>query len=212
MPTKTFFRLDQEKQDKIVAAAKKEFSDASFHEAAISNIVKESGISRGSFYQYFTDKEDLFYYCLDLIKEESEMYYLKLLEMNQRDFFATNIAFFNYLSEVVLTGNQADLYKNIFLYMNYKSSHKIFDNHQQSYHKKKLSYETLFASINSDQLTIDTVTDFELLFKVIVSMIFMSINDAYRQKSCDTTFDIKKIQAQFAKKMTWIQLGIVERN
>ena len=62
MPSNTFFRLEKEKQDKILEASKKEFSKFPLEEASIANIVKEAGIPRGSFYQYFTGKEDVFFY------------------------------------------------------------------------------------------------------------------------------------------------------
>ena len=60
MPKQTFFHLSKDKQDLLMQAAKEEFSRAPLHEASIANIIKSAGIPRGSFYQYFDDKEDLF--------------------------------------------------------------------------------------------------------------------------------------------------------
>ena len=65
MPLQTFFNLTKEKQDKIISAAKNEFTEKSFYDASINKIIKEAGISRGSFYMYFVDKEDLFVYLMD---------------------------------------------------------------------------------------------------------------------------------------------------
>ena len=45
MPSSTFFRLEEEKQQKIIAACEKEFSDVPIHQASIANIVKYAGIS-----------------------------------------------------------------------------------------------------------------------------------------------------------------------
>lgn len=70
MPTETFLRLPAEKQERIVQAAMEEFARASFAHASINQIVKASAISRGSFYQYFTDKEDIYQYILSLIRAE----------------------------------------------------------------------------------------------------------------------------------------------
>ena len=66
MPKKTFYNLPEEKRNKIIEAAKEEFSRVPIHEASIKNIVENSGIARGSFYQYFDSKEDLF----DVVFEE----------------------------------------------------------------------------------------------------------------------------------------------
>lgn len=62
MPKDTFLKLTQEKQDRIFNAALNEFSISSFKESKISNIVKEAKIPRGSMYQYFENKLDLYKY------------------------------------------------------------------------------------------------------------------------------------------------------
>ena len=62
MPKQTFFNLPKEKRDRIIAAAKEVFSKNSYEEASINQIVKLARIPRGSFYQYFEDKDDLYGY------------------------------------------------------------------------------------------------------------------------------------------------------
>ena len=49
MPTNTFFNLPIEKKKKIMNAAKSEFVEYSFYDASINRIIKNAGISRGSF-------------------------------------------------------------------------------------------------------------------------------------------------------------------
>ena len=71
MPTQTFFRLPEEKRERLTDAAWREFLAVSYAEASINRIVREAQIPRGSFYQYFEDKEDLFFYLLSLGREES---------------------------------------------------------------------------------------------------------------------------------------------
>ncbi len=70
MPTKTFHNLSPEKKHRIAAAARKEFSASPFAEASINRIVKEAGISRGSFYMYFVDKYDLVFFLLEDFKSK----------------------------------------------------------------------------------------------------------------------------------------------
>lgn len=74
MPTETFLRLRPEKKDQIIRAAIDEFAVRTLEEANISNIVKAAGIARGSFYQYFQDKSDLFQYLFALIGQEKMKY------------------------------------------------------------------------------------------------------------------------------------------
>ena len=59
MPKETFLRLSEDKKEKILSAAKKEFSRVTLEEVSIKNIVEDAEIARGSFYQYFEDKEAL---------------------------------------------------------------------------------------------------------------------------------------------------------
>ncbi len=70
MPTKTFLNLPKEKQDKIIEASIQEFSTVSFRKASINHIIKQAEISRGSFYMYFEDIQDLTIYIMKKIKQE----------------------------------------------------------------------------------------------------------------------------------------------
>ncbi len=65
MPKTTFYNLDTAKRDKILKAAKEEFTLHELHKARVSNIIKKAHIPRGSFYQYFEDLDDLFFYVID---------------------------------------------------------------------------------------------------------------------------------------------------
>jgi AcrR family transcriptional regulator len=60
MPTTTFFALPAERRDRLVREAITEFSERSFAEASLSKIAQRSRIPKGSFYQYFEDKLDLY--------------------------------------------------------------------------------------------------------------------------------------------------------
>ena len=70
LPTDTFFNLSEDKKEKIFDAAVKEFSAKRLSEASINNIVKEADIPRGSFYQYFSGKEDIYEYMMGEIAKE----------------------------------------------------------------------------------------------------------------------------------------------
>ena len=69
MPKPTFLNLPRKKSKAVLDAALDEFSNKDYEAAAISNIIAKSGIPRGSFYQYFAGKEDLYAYLLGLLVE-----------------------------------------------------------------------------------------------------------------------------------------------
>lgn len=62
MPKSTFFNLSTEKQRRIIEGAKNAFSKKHYNEVTVDSIVEYSNIPKGSFYQYFLNKDDLFKY------------------------------------------------------------------------------------------------------------------------------------------------------
>jgi AcrR family transcriptional regulator len=64
MPTSTFFRLPDERRERLVNEAIIEFSDRSYAEASLSRIARRASIPKGSVYQYFEDKLDLYRWLL----------------------------------------------------------------------------------------------------------------------------------------------------
>lgn len=80
MPNQTFDRLPEDKKNRIIAAIIDEFSTNTFEHINLSNIVRNSNIPRGSFYQYFTDKTDVFYFVYSYIGEIKMKYIGKLMD------------------------------------------------------------------------------------------------------------------------------------
>ena len=89
MPTKTFYNLPQEKKKKLLEAIQSELSRVPFADISINRIVQQANIARGSYYQYFESKDDLFELALtdyrELIQERSKECLLK----NGGDIFIT---------------------------------------------------------------------------------------------------------------------------
>lgn len=65
MPTDTFFRLAEEKRARIIDCAWEEFTLVAYSDVSINRIIQKARIPRGSFYQYFEDKSDLFFFLMD---------------------------------------------------------------------------------------------------------------------------------------------------
>ncbi len=80
MPKDTFFNLPPEKREKIEAAAISEFVAYSFDNSSINRIVKGGGIPKGSFYQYFEDKKDLYKHIMSLIIAKKMEYLTPVLK------------------------------------------------------------------------------------------------------------------------------------
>lgn len=70
MPKQTFLNLSEEKRRAFTEIALDEFANNDYNAASVSKIVARAGIAKGSVYQYFEDKRDLFMYLLDVSNRE----------------------------------------------------------------------------------------------------------------------------------------------
>lgn len=59
MAKDTFYNLSIDKKNMIISVTIDEFYQYGYDKASISRIVEKAGIAKGSFYQYFENKEDL---------------------------------------------------------------------------------------------------------------------------------------------------------
>jgi len=75
MPKDTFLNLPEDKQQKIFKEAINEFAYNGYEKGNIGQIAKRAGVSKGSMYQYFEDKKELFMYCMKKAFELSSKYY-----------------------------------------------------------------------------------------------------------------------------------------
>ncbi len=75
LATQTFKNLNIDKKQKIIDAAIEEYARTVPEHVNIQNIIKQAGIPRGSFYQYFNNKEDLYIYIINYISDEKQLYF-----------------------------------------------------------------------------------------------------------------------------------------
>lgn len=69
-----FEKISEEKKNRIIKSALKEFAVKGYEEASTNNIVKEAGISKGMIFHYFENKKNLYLYILDYC---AELYFQK---------------------------------------------------------------------------------------------------------------------------------------
>jgi AcrR family transcriptional regulator len=65
MPKPTFANLPPAKRQAIIDLALAEFAEHPYSIASLSQIVARAGIAKGSIYQYFENKQDLYLFILD---------------------------------------------------------------------------------------------------------------------------------------------------
>ncbi|THE13253.1 TetR/AcrR family transcriptional regulator [Bacillus timonensis] len=174
MPKLTFFNLPEDKKQTLIDAAKKEFSSAPLFDASISNIIKSAGISRGSFYQYFEDKEDAFFFLLGEFAKEKKSAFLSMLKKYDGDIFQTFIDFFElFLKE----DENLTFLKNALLNM----THKIeltFDR-MISDHEINENFNMLCSRINISKMNVSDEVELFHAMQIITSVLLRNLIHAF---------------------------------
>ena len=166
MPKQTFFNLKEDKKEKIEKALIKEFSRNSFEKASISNIILEANIPRGSFYQYFEDKEDAIYYIIDkyLEKEKNKIY--QYLLRNKGDIFETAVNIYEDMAKITEKDENERLFKNILQEVK-KNNINIFGECKEMLRSKR----TIEKMINKEELKIENDDDLQYFLRILNAIV-----------------------------------------
>ena len=140
MPKQTFFNLPTEKQEMIITAAKKEFSMHSYHDASINRIIKDAKIPRGSFYMYFENKEDVFYYILESFQhtmQQQVLLKLAKLDTNGSNLVDICLEIFDLLITTPVLLENKDFFMGVFLHMNISVTKELLSFKDEQLQKKQ---------------------------------------------------------------------------
>jgi len=168
MPKKVFFTLDEDRKQELIDSSYNVFSKNQCSKLSINDITKELNITRTAFYYYFYNKEDLYSYLVELIKDKflSEYIYDKEQKYDLDDIF---IQLFNFLSSLKDTKYQNflfDLFYNISFTRQNKLLTKLFKGTDVPY-----SHFTGFDKYNMksfDEVKEITIIIFEITFHQLI--------------------------------------------
>lgn len=164
MPKDTFMNLNEEKREKVEKAMEKEFARATFEKASVSRIVKDAEIPRGSFYQYFEDKEDAIRYIVQKhISLEHKMMY-ELLLQTQGDIFDMAVLVFEKMTNETKEIDKRELYKNIMKEIK-KNNIDIFDENL-----KFDDLEQVKSIIDKNNLNIQQEDSLKYIMKILINI------------------------------------------
>lgn len=113
MPTERFLRLPKEKIEAIRIAAAKEFIRVPLEEASINRIVHDADISRGSFYTYFEDKQDLLKWLIYAQAEQHFKNYIERLRENGGDLWDMLENVFDRGMDLMERAGLIDIFQNL---------------------------------------------------------------------------------------------------
>ena len=102
MPTNTFENLPEDKRQRIIDGCFKEFALHYYEQASVSRIVKELGIAKGSIFQYFGSKKELYRFLINYAGQ-------KKLEVSKEMLETEIVDFFEWYKKVYSLGIQFDI-------------------------------------------------------------------------------------------------------
>lgn len=202
MPTATYFNLPAQKRKTLMDAIHKELMRVPYEEVSINKIVQSAGISRGSFYQYFSGKEDMYEFIAAGFRTQIENFAKETLIAHQGDPFllCKDIlqAFFDFAP-------QAD---EMFSWVrNLLSGLKVKDERVNCipFAIPDESKKTFFALIDTGQFNLKDENDMLDMAEIMISQLKWAIVEFVNNPG-----DQQKIMSRFENKLTILRCGMVK--
>ena len=204
MPLNRFYHLPPEKRQALVRAARKEFGRVSFAEASINQVVKEAGISRGSFYTYFEDKDDLIHYLLSDFRESLSHQLTYTLDKANGDVFGAFVQLYDGCIHYCQEPGNLPLIRN-FLASIRLSGQREFSSLSRLFESPG-DYQAFFTRINTNNLNLaapETLWD-------ILDLLFLITRRAVVCALCQD-LPLETQRGRFLSRLRLLQQGMMAR-
>jgi AcrR family transcriptional regulator len=96
MPTVTWARVDPARRAAVIEAAEAEFGAHGFSRGSLNVIARRAGVAKGSLFQYFADKRDLYAFIADIGSQRVRAYMEDLIRDLDQD-----RPFFGFLTDLL---------------------------------------------------------------------------------------------------------------
>ncbi|WPP09839.1 TetR family transcriptional regulator [Pediococcus inopinatus] len=214
MPKATYFNLNKEKKARLMQAAQHEFSRASLGEVSVSAIVEDAQIPRGSFYQYFENKEDLYFYFLGNLMTDMEQHFFDMLEKTHGDIFKSMKYFFDFAVGEITEGPNADIFKNVGsndFQRDHHSKHFGKDHHKHPFFQSMQAVEDKISKmVDRSKLRINNDAELKALQRLIFTVFVHAIGHYFRSQKEESPETIADAKAEFATTLDWIANGALK--
>ena len=192
MPLDTFFNLNKDKQNQIIEAAINEFTNNTYKEVKISNIVRSAKIPRGSFYQYFSDKKDLYKYLINGIMAQRKLEFLSPKLSNPSD-----LSFLDLFRELYKSGlDFAIAYpKMILITRNLLLDRSMFDELLKDSLQIARTYYRSYIKRDKEKGIIDDTIDTETLIDIVIqNTTTIAFDELVAKKDIDKEIMLEKLE------------------
>lgn len=204
MPKQTFFNLPEQKRKTLIEAAEREFTRVPIFEASIANIIKIANIPRGSFYQYFADKEDLYFYLLDEKLKESKEDFIVLLKRHKGDIIDALTEMYNRFLVELPDEEEHNFLKNAFLYATHKVENSLLDFFDFTVNTER--FKEITGLIDKQRFNIAEEKDLYHILHIVTAVAFRNFIEKISKKMSD-----EEAMKHFTFEIDLIKYGIYKR-
>lgn len=164
-------------------AAEKEFARVPLSQASIANIIKSAEIPRGSFYQYFENKEDLYYFLLSEETKERKNNFISLLKKHNGDIIEATIEMYYDFLVQMPDEEEHKFLKNAMLNVTHKVENTftdVFDTAHGAEHLNEMK-----ELVNKDRLNIKEDKDLFHIMQIITAVAFRNFVEKFSKELSD---------------------------
>lgn len=130
MPHERFILLKPKKKQMMIDSIETIVKEKNFDDISISDITNEAEISRGTFYTYFTDKNDAIFTVLNSYYEKIMKRFVDLIDETKGDFFEAVIIGKNELLNAIKKNDMISFLHNVKFINSYNL---LFSNRETAY-------------------------------------------------------------------------------
>ena len=200
MPSDTFLRLNDEKKKKLIDASFKEFSLNNFNDASINRIIKDAGISRGSFYMYFVDKKDLYFY---LLEQYSEI----LIDNMKKDLINNKGDLFKMFQENIKKSYTSFKKDNINFFKKSLENVTIMEESKQTFgFRDKRLLKELIPNINLELLNDNARRHIEVIFAINMHLLMVTLIKLLKSDNLD-----EEILKDYYEQLDILKYGCIKK-
>ena len=202
MPTERFYHLSEKKKTLIREAAIKEFCRVPVEKASINKIVQNAEISRGSFYTYFEDKEDLLWYVFEEFVGEIRNFCRKSLIDSGGDFWTLMPAFFDYVLKICGENQMFSLAQTA---SGHETLIKLMEaqaDGEWGVSAEERWVNELYEATDVEHLRINSKEDYQLLFSVALHAMLASVADVCKKEKSE-----EEARRCYEKRLSFIRYG-----
>ena len=199
MPNPIFFHLPEAKRQRLMDAIWAEFTTVPYMEVSINRIIQAAGISRGSFYQYFSGKQDVFAHLLNSLMDTVRKMFLAQMTAHNNDLFDAVLGMYDMIvwtKQKARTNLELDRLETI-LRLNIKLDMSQFTEFLQ---QNDLEVATM-EQLNRSGYVVNTPQEAAAILRMICSIGLSNISNHLR---CNT-------QEETTRQMMEYQLNIIRR-